>query len=136
MGSPTAEITVFSFGPIKTSTAFGGAVSIVRNEEILQRMREIQATYPVQPTSTYRSKIIKYTIGMIMLDIPFFNRKSREIAPYFNFDYKKFVVGIMRGFPPTRDFLGKFRWRPCSAMLSFLLNRLTMFSEEESAVLN
>src|SRR5215203_1135722 len=48
MGDPRADVSMYSFGILKTSTALGGAVLRVRDEEVLGRMREIQASYPLQ----------------------------------------------------------------------------------------
>jgi hypothetical protein len=38
-GHPLADISMFSFGTIKTGTSFGGALSRVRDEAVLQAMR-------------------------------------------------------------------------------------------------
>ena len=32
-GTANADATLFSFGPIKTNTAFGGAITILRNNK-------------------------------------------------------------------------------------------------------
>src|SRR5262245_21305060 len=45
-GDPRADVTMFSFGPIKTATALGGALLCVRDREVLTRMRKRQASYP------------------------------------------------------------------------------------------
>ena len=47
-GSAEAAINMFSFGPIKTSTALGGALIRVKDRDLRARMRAIQAAYPVQ----------------------------------------------------------------------------------------
>ena len=44
-GCPESEMTFFSFGPIKTNTAFGGAVAIVRDPEVLAEMRVMHSKY-------------------------------------------------------------------------------------------
>jgi len=46
MGDPAADVSMYSFGTLKTSTALGGAVLRVRDREVLGRMRGIQASYP------------------------------------------------------------------------------------------
>jgi len=40
-GDPNADITVFSFGPIKTATAFQGAISIIRNKNLYYDMENM-----------------------------------------------------------------------------------------------
>ena len=44
-GSPLADVSMFSCGPIKTMTAFGGAVIVVCDRDALVRMRRRQAGY-------------------------------------------------------------------------------------------
>src|SRR5215204_7631268 len=46
MGDPVADVSMYSFGTLKISTALGGAVLRVRDREVLGRMRGIQASYP------------------------------------------------------------------------------------------
>ena len=47
-GDPNSDVSVFSFGPIKHATAFGGAVMIVNNNsKLVAKMRRIHAAYPV-----------------------------------------------------------------------------------------
>ncbi|TMD19068.1 MAG: DegT/DnrJ/EryC1/StrS aminotransferase family protein, partial [Chloroflexi bacterium] len=47
-GNPLADVSMFSFGMLKTATALGGALFTVRNASLLQRMRDIQAAWPQQ----------------------------------------------------------------------------------------
>src|SRR6185369_9747418 len=47
-GDPRSDVTMFSFGPIKTATALGGALLCVRDRGVLARMRKLQAGYPIQ----------------------------------------------------------------------------------------
>lgn len=73
---------------------------------------------------------------MLLLNNYYFNVGTRRVCSVTGFDYKKFVVGIMRGFPPQKDFLAKFRFRPSAPLLSFLNHRLNNFDERENEALN
>jgi perosamine synthetase len=53
MGDGAADVSMYSFGTLKTSTALGGAVLRVRDREVLERMRGIQASYPPQGRGGY-----------------------------------------------------------------------------------
>ena len=123
-------MTFFSFGPIKTNTAFGGGVAIVRDPTALAEMRVIHSKYPRQDGKILLKKLFQYSIGMLWLNNRFWNKAVRVSARFSGFDYKKFVVGMMRGFPPQKDFLGKFRFQPSVPLLSFLSLRLHTFDEE------
>lgn len=60
-GNDLADVSLFSFGPIKTATALGGALVRVRNAQLLDRMGGIHATWPVQRRSAYARRIIRFS---------------------------------------------------------------------------
>lgn len=47
-GHPDCDLAITSFGPLKTASALGGAVARVRDPQLLRRLKDIQASYPVQ----------------------------------------------------------------------------------------
>lgn len=129
-GSSHAAVSMFSFGPIKTCTAFGGAVAVVRDPRLYSAMNAIHSQYPPQPNALYLKKVVKYALGIIMLNIKFLHTFVRPLARKV-WDYKKFVVGLMRGFPPSKDLLGKYRIQPAMGLLAFLHRRLKTFNPED-----
>lgn len=131
-GDPNANVTSFSFGPIKTCTGFGGCVCIVRDSmESLSKMKQIHASYPVQKTSVYLKKLLKSAVGKLVLNNRTMNSTIRPIFIALNINYKKAVVKLMRGFPPELQGLEKYRIQPCTAMLSFMYKRLVCFNEPQ-----
>ncbi|MCU0711578.1 MAG: DegT/DnrJ/EryC1/StrS family aminotransferase [Pirellula sp.] len=60
--STIADVSLYSFGPIKTSTALGGAVATVHDERLLSQMRRVQASYPLQSRFEYAQKVMKYSL--------------------------------------------------------------------------
>ena len=128
--NPCADATVLSFGPIKTATAFGGGVIIVRNSDLLSKMKAIHAKYPVQSSSVYLKKVLRYSIGMLLLNSTNVNYIIRPTLLQLNVDYKKKVVGLMRGFPASTG-LEIYRLQPCTGLLSFLYWRLANINETE-----
>jgi perosamine synthetase len=132
-GNECADATVISFGPIKTATAFGGGIIIVRNEKILSKIRAIQSSYPMQSSKLYFKKLIKYSVGMLLLNTKAANIIFRRLLKSFGVDYKQLVVKIMRGFPPSKG-LDIYRTQPCLGLLSFLYWRLS--SVDEAVLMN
>ena len=57
---------MFSFGTIKTATALGGGLLCVRDADVLRRMRELQAGYPIQSRSAFAKKIVKHALMKLM----------------------------------------------------------------------
>ena len=60
-GSQSADLTMFSFGMLKHFTAFGGSVSILwfQDDAIYKKMREIEKTYPKEPSFNYFTRVMK-----------------------------------------------------------------------------
>lgn len=61
-GTSGAELTLFSFGTIKRSTALGGGVAFVRSLELRQKMLAVQNGYPQANASRYRKKALKIAL--------------------------------------------------------------------------
>ena len=54
-GHPETDVTMFSFGSIKTATALGGAMLCVRNKDVLRKMRECRRPIPCKPAANFSS---------------------------------------------------------------------------------
>ena len=52
-GHPESDVSLFSFGPIKASTALAGGILRLRDRKLAEQMRVLQATYPVQTRRSY-----------------------------------------------------------------------------------
>ncbi len=57
-----ADVVLYSFGPIKTCTAVGGALAMVRDGHVLRVMRKVQDSYPAQSRVHYLQRILKYCL--------------------------------------------------------------------------
>ena len=68
-GDTLADVSLFSFGPIKTATALGGAVVEVKDPQLLQRMRAIEASWPRQSRWTYLRRVVRFA-GLLALTNP------------------------------------------------------------------
>jgi hypothetical protein len=79
-GSARTLASFHSFGSIKTCTALGGAVTIVRNAALLANMREIQSRWAFQEPSTLSRKARKY-LAVQGLGRRDFMEPSRESRP-------------------------------------------------------
>jgi dTDP-4-amino-4,6-dideoxygalactose transaminase len=68
-GSSVADVNMFSFGPIKTATALGGALIRVKDAKLRERMRTIQATYPLQPDKQHLKRVLQF-MGLKIVTVP------------------------------------------------------------------
>ncbi len=126
LGDPRADLSMFSFGPIKTNTALAGAVLRVRREEILARMLALQTSWRMQSRSAFLKRILKYAaikgissrIGMSLLARSFRLRGK---------DHDEFISQAARGFPGPH-FFTKIRHQPSLPLLRLLASKLENFN--------
>lgn len=110
-GHDLADFTMFSFGTIKPFSAYGGGITVIRNNEGLYRkMKQILDSYKFMDNSYYLKKIVKNSGVYLALNVPFINKNARKIFNKIDFDYKNKFVGLVRGFQTTpQTFLSAFR---------------------------
>lgn len=118
-GHEGAGVSLFSFGPIKTATALGGAMLHVRDTELLARMRAIQAVWPRQATREYRARLLKYAALKVASSRYMYGsvrhmRRGQGASP------------ALRNFPGV-DLLAEIRRQPCAALLKTLAHGLETF---------
>jgi perosamine synthetase len=59
---------MFSFGPIKTATALGGGIFVVRNPRLRQAILHELSQWPVSPTRLYERRLGKYALLKFLSD--------------------------------------------------------------------
>jgi perosamine synthetase len=130
-GDARTDVSLFSFGSIKTATALGGALVRVRDAELLSRMREAERAFLVQPRREYTAKVLKY-LGLIMLSNPtvygLFVRGTRSLGKDFDRVVNRSVRAVDAG--GDEALLAWLRRRPSAPLLALLRRRLRRFPAE------
>jgi perosamine synthetase len=124
-GHPQVDVSMFSFGPIKTATALAGALLNVRDSVLLERMRRLQADYPVQPRGVFAKRVFKYGLMKFMSSWPMFGALVACLK-FVGRDPDRFVASAVRGFPGP-EFFTLIRRRPSAPLLSLLFRRIAYF---------
>jgi dTDP-4-amino-4,6-dideoxygalactose transaminase len=124
-GHPLAEVSMFSFGPIKTATALGGAVLHVRDNALLERLQAAHQTWPVQPEGQFRRRLLKYAM-LKFLSARIIVRSVVGVYRAAGWDYDRMINGSVRGFPGP-DFWRRIRRQPASSLLGLLARRLQTY---------
>lgn len=121
-GYEGALASLFSFGPLKTSTALGGAIAWVRDEAVLARMQSLLAGYREQPPLDFLGKVLKY--GLLhavsqpaVWGLLGWGLERVGISPISVL--RKLSAGFPGAFSPDR-----FRQRPTRRLRSLLARRL------------
>jgi perosamine synthetase len=124
-GHPESDVAMFSFGPIKTATALGGGVMRVRDPELLRRMRERQADYPLQGRLAYLRRVLKYAMLKALSSRPIFTVLT-GFWTMVGYDYDRFVNRQTRGFPGP-EFFRRIRQQPSTPLMAVLERRLRRY---------
>jgi perosamine synthetase len=122
LGHPHADISLFSFGPIKSCTALGGSVTIVQDQNLAQKMRDIEQPYLVKTDFWFFKRLLKY-LGLKILSIPTIFGILIGCLNLLKLDANNFISMLTRGFGKG-DIQTQLRYRPPNGMLRLLLYRL------------
>ena len=130
-GDASADVSLFSFGSIKTATALGGALARVRDIATLERMRDAQRAWPLQSTAAYAKKIVKYAALLAASSEATYELFARGCA-LAGRDLDDVTRSTLRGFPGA-ELLPQIRQRPCAALLATIERRLARFDRDRLA---
>ena len=120
-----ADCSLFSFGPIKASTALGGGVLQCQDADLLASIKQIEREYPVQSRWHYFQRLLKYGALMGLSSRWAFATFSRSMA-LVGKDHDQFLKKAARGFAES-NFLDRLRKQPSVPLLSLLHRRLERF---------
>jgi dTDP-4-amino-4,6-dideoxygalactose transaminase len=124
-GDELADVSLFSFGAIKTATALGGALARVGDERLAERMKVRQEGWPVQPRRQFALRALKFA-GLRALGQPRVYWSFSRLLAAAGRDLDDVVNGSVRGFP-RGELLRQIRRRPSAPLLALLARRLSRF---------
>ncbi|GMU52445.1 MAG: hypothetical protein AMXMBFR33_15910 [Candidatus Xenobia bacterium] len=124
-GHPAAQVSMFSFGLIKTSTALGGALMVVRDDRLEAGMRAIESRWPAQPDRELGRRALK-VLALQLLGQPVCLDGFVALCRLLGLDYDRVLRQSTRSFPANR-LLESIRRRPSPALLEFLARRLAAY---------
>jgi len=127
-GDDLADVSLFSFGSIKTATALGGALARVDDPRLAEGMRALQDGWLVQPRRAYALRVLKFA-GLRALARPrVYWLFSRALAAAGR-DLDAVVNGAVRGFSGP-ELMRRIQRRPSAPLLALLARRLRRFDAE------
>lgn len=130
-GHPGADVSMFSFGIIKTATALGGALLRVADPDLRARMQAIQACYPVQTRCFMARRLLKACF-LKAISPPRIYGLAVRLVDAVSGDYDPVISAMARGFPGP-DFFARIRQRPSVPLLGLLERRLNCDNPERIA---
>ncbi len=143
-GDPLADVSMYSFGSLKTATSLGGAIFYVRNPEVLGRMRKLQASWPVQRRRDYFGKLLKFLFLAQITRTAAYGLFVR-VCELLGKDLDALVGSLVRAFPspgcpavdedgnagatrqPDEKLFERLHVQPSAPLLALLAHRLRSF---------
>lgn len=121
-GDLRSDISMFSFGPIKTFTALGGALLRFKDRALLEAVRARQAGYPLQQRRTFLRRVLLFTVlKMLAHRLPLLMFVT--FCRWRGLDHDHVLNRAVRSFAGD-DLFRRLRRRPCSPLLRLLDRRL------------
>ena len=127
-GCDDSDISMFSFGSIKTETALGGALFRIKDSTVRSNVRDILNHYPVQSISVFSKRLIKYMAFSVILNKPRLYQGFVKGASTVGSNHTDFLLKNSRGFI-GQDLFQAIRLQPPVPLLMLLKRRISNFSE-------
>ena len=124
-GDESADVSLFSFGSIKTATALGGALARVSDTRLAGRMRVEHDAWPTQSRREYARRVLRFA-GLQVLANPRVYWMFARVLSATGRDLDRVVNGAVRGFPGP-ELARQIRRRPSAPLLALLARRLERF---------
>lgn len=119
--TPVADISLYSFGPIKAQTCLGGAVAVCRAPKTASAIRAILDSHAPMPEQWLRVRALKYSL-LKLLSSPTAYGLAVAALRARGVDPDKAIGGAARGFSGA-DLIASLRRSPSRALLRLLARR-------------
>jgi dTDP-4-amino-4,6-dideoxygalactose transaminase len=130
-GDTESDISMFSFGPIKTFTALGGALLRFKDRTLLKKVRERQARYPRQQRRAFARRVVLFAaLKLLAHRLPLLLFVS--ICQLRGRNHDQILSQAVRGFAGS-DLIARLRRQPSSPLLRLLDRRLRMANPAQIA---
>ena len=134
LGHPDSDVVMFSFGPIKTATALGGALFHFKNDTILKKMIVTEKGYDRESRWSYFWKLSKYSVlKIITYKVPF--EVITKTLNFIGMDYDKLISRTVRSFP-KKDLSAQIRKRISIPNFALLNKRFNSRIEKKIGIRN
>jgi dTDP-4-amino-4,6-dideoxygalactose transaminase len=120
---------------IKTSSAGGGAIMVVRDPGLLAGLRRLHRTWPIQQRRAYAGRLLKI-VGLLMLGQPSIYQLFFRACARVGRDPDRLISTATRSSSPVPDGgadagpLDRLRRRPSPALIAVLRRRLGNFDAD------
>lgn len=122
-GDFRADISMFSFGSIKTNSALGGAVFRVKNRDLADTLKQSHRQLPLQSRGFCFRRLLKYCLVKLISYRPFAATLCRLFS-LFGKSHDGFASRLAKGFS-GKNYFKQVRQRPSTPLLQLLFRKLS-----------
>jgi dTDP-4-amino-4,6-dideoxygalactose transaminase len=126
-GDENADVSMYSFGALKTCTALGGALLNVKDPSLLARMRAAQGLWRLQSRGAYAGNVLKFLV-FTLITRPFPYGLLATAHHALGRDFDRTINSSVKAFRPG-SLLPQLEIRPSAPLLAMLAHRLRTFDE-------
>ncbi|HEV7279332.1 MAG TPA: DegT/DnrJ/EryC1/StrS family aminotransferase [Pirellulaceae bacterium] len=126
-----ADVTLLSFGPIKTCTALAGGVLLFRDQKLRDAAGESTARYSTQSSLGFAARAARFAAIKALGYAPVADLAAASLRAVGR-DPDAFAAQAAQSFPGD-DFFRKIRRRPAPALMKTLARRLATFDARRIA---
>ena len=124
-GHAESDAVFFSFGTIKTATAFGGGAMLVRDKALRARLEQRHTQWPAQKTGSYFRRLLKFGV-LALVQGPLAYGALFRLVRLLGRDPDTTITQLGRGFA-GENFFPRLRHRPCAALRQMIAWRLATY---------
>jgi len=117
------DISIFSFGSIKSVTALGCAIAFAKEPDLQKQIKDLLVNYNRVPNTKFLTKVLKY-IMLKFLEKPFVYGLFIALCRLLKVDYDNVIISSIR-MVNNSGLLKTIRRTPPPAQLKYLLHRLS-----------
>lgn len=122
LGHAESDVRMFSFGPIKTATALGGAMLSFRDSGLCDQVKAVQAAWPMQSRVAFLRRVLRFAILKLVSSRLIFTAFANGCR-WLGTTHDSVLSRGVRGFAGA-NFFDRIRHRPASPLLALMLRRL------------
>ena len=130
-GDERVDVSMFSFGPIKTNTALAGGVFRVRNAQLRETMERMQDQGKIQSRFKFAKRVMKYAFVKTISTRPLCGGFYRFMK-LFGSNHDGVASTMARGFAGP-GFFRKIRQQPSTPLMKLLHHKLQAFHPETTS---
>ncbi len=124
-GHPASDVSLSSFGPLKTATALGAAIVVIKDSTLRARMREVQARYSVQGRFRFFRRVCRFALLRFMM-YPATFALFHAACSLMGKNHDDVFSQSIRGFT-GEQFFWNIRHQPSYPLLALLAHRIRSF---------